>query len=147
MRLVVLGRELLLHALLELAEDLLERYLAALVRLRRHHRLLLHLGLELLREVEELLLVGEEARLVDRGRRRRGRRRRLELVDRPAARHLVRERASELRVEHELEVLGQDVLERGARLLRRRAARALEPRTARGHVRVARILRLERLET
>ena len=77
-RLVVLGRELLLDALLELAEDLLEGHLA--LRRRdvgglRDHGFVAELLLELLGKVEELLLVGEEALLVDGrslGRRRHG---------------------------------------------------------------------------
>ncbi len=66
--LVVLGGELLLDALLELAEDLLERDLA--LRTRDVGRLvgqdlLGQLLLQLLGEVEELLLVGEEVLLGD----------------------------------------------------------------------------------
>ena len=74
MGLVVLRRELLLDALLELAEDLLERRLALRARHRRrlgHGRLVGELLLELLGQVEELLLVGEEALLVEHRRRAR----------------------------------------------------------------------------
>ena len=120
MRLVVLGRELLLDALLELPEDLLERDLATRSVHGRLGRLLLlpHLGLQLAREVEELLLVGEERGFVrENGRARRrlrlfGRRRLL-----GASGHLVRERAAELRVEDGLEVLREDVRKRGPRVL------------------------------
>ena len=66
-RLVVLGRELLLDALLELAEDLLERDLALgpVISEVVGRRLVARVLLELLGEIEELLLVGEEVLLVD----------------------------------------------------------------------------------
>ena len=78
MRLVVLGRELLLDALLELPEDVLERNLS----LRRRGDLgrpgsgdlVAELFLQLFGEVEEALLVGEETVLVDGRLGRSGRR-------------------------------------------------------------------------
>src|ERR1019366_303036 len=108
-RLEVLGRELLLDALLELPEDLLERYVAAThIGSVRRGDLLLQFRLKLACEVEELLLVGEERRLVERRRPLHGRRGRSALG---AARHLVGERPPQLRVENRLEIFREDVPE------------------------------------
>src|SRR5664279_1145614 len=119
MRLVVLGRQLLLDALLQLAEDLLQRDIAP-AHLGDGGRtgLLLHLRLKLAREIEELLLVGEKRRLVQRryGRPLHGRRGRCALG---ATRHLVGKSPAQLRVENRLEVLRKDVPESRPRIFDR----------------------------
>src|SRR5271169_4473293 len=115
-RLIVLGRQLLLHALLELAEDLLQRNVApAHLGNRGRARFLLHLRLKLAGEIEEFLLVGKERRLVERRRRRSllGRRGRCVLG---ATRHLVGQSLAQLRVENRLEVFREDVPQRRPRV-------------------------------
>ena len=84
----------------------------------RRAGLLLHLRLKLAREVEELLLVGEERRLVQRRCRRplHGRRGRSALG---GTRHLVGQSPAQLGVENGLEVLREDVPESRPRVFDR----------------------------
>src|ERR1035437_4394824 len=142
-RLVVLGRKLLLDASLELPEDLLERDVSSTdLGSVRSAGLLLHLRLQLAREVEELLFVREERRLVQRRRRRRGRR----LRRRPlgSTRHLVGERAPQLGIQDRLEILREDVAEGRARIL---ASPAVESSAPAHELGVSGELAFERLES